>query len=607
VSGFAAVLSLDAAPVDLQSLARLLAALTARGPDAQSSHIVGPIGLAHTLLRTTTESAEERQPFTVDGREWIVADSRVDDRRTLITALTAAGCRELEARPDVELILHAYRVWGDACVTRLLGDFAFVVWDDRQRRLFCARDQFGVKPFFYANAGDRLVVSNTLDCLLAHASVDATLNELAIADFLVAGGNLELETTVYRGIARLRAAHTLVWDARGVRTSRYWSGITGGRIRYRRAQEYVEHFQHVIGAAVGDRLRTHRAVISMSGGLDSTSVALAARRQVDAGASSCELRVFTSVYDRLFRDEERRYAGLAAASLRLPIRFFPADDIAPFSYWDDPRFRTPEPHRNVFGEAQQIEYEAASAFARVMLTGYGGDPLFQYQTDVTLAWQQGRLGAVIADVVRASLLGRLPPIGVRTTIRRWKQRHAPKPTRTYPIPEWLDPAFVKRLNLDARYREWSVVPPPMPTLTRDAQRAMFSPTWPRAFELLDPATTGFPIEHRYPFFDLRVVDYVWSIPPVPWSQDKGLLRAAMQGQMHDEVRKRPKTPLAGDQLASWCEDPSNRARLSGLVSTPRARCCARAFPPRLDSGDRWLALRPFSLEYWLRMSNREVG
>src|SRR5207249_4266626 len=102
------------------------------------------------LLGTTFESAEEEQPCSLDGAMWITADARLDARADLVARLADHGHGGLEARPDVELILRAYRVWGEACVDHLMGDFAFAVWDAPRRTLFCARDQIGIKPFFYA-------------------------------------------------------------------------------------------------------------------------------------------------------------------------------------------------------------------------------------------------------------------------------------------------------------------------------------------------------------------------------------------------------------------------------------------------------------------------
>ena len=107
-------------------------------------------------MQTTWVSAAETQPLTIDRQVWIVADARIDDRQTLIEKLqlTHRTTSSEQILTDVELILQAYLRWGDDCTQHLLGDFAFAIWDDRTQRLFCARDHFGVKPFYYAQVGN---------------------------------------------------------------------------------------------------------------------------------------------------------------------------------------------------------------------------------------------------------------------------------------------------------------------------------------------------------------------------------------------------------------------------------------------------------------------
>ena len=157
------------------------------------------------MLRTTRESRHEQQPCSLDGRVWIVADARVDGQSELCQKLRSAGHDCRQSTNDAELILLAYRAWGDDCVRHLLGDFAFAIWDGPRQRLFCARDHFGVKPFYYARAGNCVVFSNTLSCVREHPAVSDEPNDLTIADFLLFGINQDETTTAYAGIRRLAA------------------------------------------------------------------------------------------------------------------------------------------------------------------------------------------------------------------------------------------------------------------------------------------------------------------------------------------------------------------------------------------------------------------
>ena len=197
MSGIVGIVNLDHSPVDDRLLQRMTRFMAYRGPDAQTTWVDGHVGLGHTMLRTTRESAHERQPCTLDGQIWITADARVDDRDALVRKLKHAGRVHLEAPTDVELLLHAYHVWGEACVKHLIGDFAFAIWDKRSQRLFCARDHFGIKPLYYSHRANSLLVSNTLNCLRQHPSVSDTLNEQAIGDFLLFDINQNPATTTF--------------------------------------------------------------------------------------------------------------------------------------------------------------------------------------------------------------------------------------------------------------------------------------------------------------------------------------------------------------------------------------------------------------------------
>ena len=215
----------------------------------------------------------------------ITANARIDARDERLT--------------DAELILHAYEKWGDDCVKHLLGDFAFAIWDDRRKRLFCARDHFGVKPFFYTHIGDKFNFSSTLNEL----KVSTTLNEIAIGDYLLFGVNQDQSTTVFKDIQRLPPGHILIVENNQIKIQRYWTPSLPALIRFRDPDQYVERFLELLSLAVRDRLRTDRVAVSMSGGLDSTSLAAIARDHATVGA-------FTVVYDSLIPDQERHYSSL---------------------------------------------------------------------------------------------------------------------------------------------------------------------------------------------------------------------------------------------------------------------------------------------------------
>jgi len=219
MSGIVGIVNRDGAPVERDLIARMTSFMSFRGPDAQDFWIDGNVAFGHAMFRSTSEAETEHQPLTLDGRVWLTADVRLDGRRELINKLGIP----LSSPNDAELLLHAYEAWQEDCVKHLLGDFAFAIWDQPRERLFCARDQLGVRQFYYSINDDCFVFSNTLNCLRLHPRVSNSLNELAIGDFLLFGLNQEKETTVFAEIQRLPRAHTLIISREGVRLREYWT------------------------------------------------------------------------------------------------------------------------------------------------------------------------------------------------------------------------------------------------------------------------------------------------------------------------------------------------------------------------------------------------
>ena len=201
----------------------------------------------------------------------------------------------------------------------LRGDFAFAIWDAPRKRLFCARDHFGIKPFFYAAKEDLFLFSNTLNCLRAHPQISDELNEAAIGDFLLFGLNCEHCHHDIRRHPALAACSFSDVSSRSCEWQRYWSPPIDGRIRYQRTEEYVEHFHEILKAAVADRLRTGRVGILLSGGLDSGAVAATARELRASHTGAQDLRAYTMVHETLFDDREGIYARQTAEHLEIPI------------------------------------------------------------------------------------------------------------------------------------------------------------------------------------------------------------------------------------------------------------------------------------------------
>jgi asparagine synthase (glutamine-hydrolysing) len=601
MSGIVGIVNRNVKPIDSDLLQQMTQFMSYRGPDAQKIWMDDNVGFGHTMLRTTRVSLGEEQPFSLDGEVWITADARIDGRRELTEKLKIKD--SINVLPDAELILRAYYVWGEDCVQYLLGDFAFGIWDGRKKRLFCARDHFGLKPFYYAEVENCLIFSNTLNCLRIHPGVSDELNDLAIADFLLFGYNQEFNTTSFADIQRLPPAHCLTWSGESLHIKRYWTLPTDGYIRYKKASDYVEHFRELIETAVSDRLRSNQVGIFMSGGMDSSSIAATAQKVLLKQSESFDLRAYTVVYDKLIPDRERYYSGLVAETLNIPIHYLPADDYKLFESVEQPEFQRPEPTDLSFLAISKEQFQRVASHSRVVLDGNGGDPVFYswgayfHVVHLLKKLEVGQLVSDVVEYVRSHK--RLPQPGLRSRVKRWLGIRKAIP----PFPEWINPELSAKLDLPAKWEQFNQEKPLLHPIRPEAYHLLTLSLWPCLFESYDPGVTGFPLEVRYPFFDLRLVNYLLAIPPVPWCLHKELLRVAMEGYLPESVRQRPKSPLVGDRITPLLPQPGLLWKdgfaptLTKYVKQDRLLLVNQI---NSKGGEIWRNLYLVSLNYWLQ-------
>ena len=500
------------------------------------------------------------------------------DRDLLLRLTEAVGQTPLTSESDVcliadhgfegdERILQAYEKWGESCAEHLIGEFSLAIWDKRLRRLFCARDHFGVKPFFFARVGNSFVFSNSLNALRLDPRVSDELNETAVGDYLAFGLNQDLSTTIFRDIQRLPAAHTLTVSDGLVTTRRYWEPAVKDEIRFRDPQSYVDRFTELLTTAVKDRVGTDCVSISMSGGLDSTSLAVIARDLLPTDS----VRGYSNVYDKLIPDEERHYSTIAAESIGIPLHHNDADKYGLF----EGDLNQPEPFliSPLSGQFNDL-MRMMAGHARVALTGYDGD-------------------ALMNESPRSRLRGFLAGI---------------KQTKEEPVsyPAWIEESFAQRINLIGRVREAWSSPEPVDKRRPATLRMLKSKVWGPLLEGYDPGATRLPLEVRHPFLDVRLVEYLLAIPPTPWCVNKHILRCAMKDRLPAAVLNRPKTPLAGDpalQLSRhasvrWLDSFEVSPQLTRFVNLRLRRPLAEEETP--DS--LWANLRVFGLNHWLAHS-----
>jgi len=608
LSGIVGIFHRSGASIDRVLLQSLVDFLAFRGPDRRECWMDGAIGLGHAMLRTTREPVGASQPASIDKRFWIVADARLDGRTELIEELRRSGRKPGSDAPDSELILNAFAAWGGACVDHLRGDFSFAVWDARDKQLVCARDHFGIKPLYYAALGDLFVFSNTLGAVRLHPDVSSELNDAAIGDFLLFGLNYDNATTSFRDIQRLPPAHALTLSSSGLRIRRYWTPPTNGPIRYTKPEAYVENFQSLFESAVADRLPPERAGILLSGGLDSSSVAAMAKELSVKSSPAIEIRGYTQVYESLIPDREGEYAREVGLFLRIPVKLMPMDDAELFGRWEDPEWSLPEPVDDPFLANILDCYRNISMDCRVLLSGEGSDNLMDFQM-----WpyardlqRKGEWQRLFTETANYLWIRPFPWRGLRSKVLRFAGKDPDRPV----FPPWLAPKFARQMDLAARWKEHSELPKSWmrhPILPR-AHASLSLPQWTHIFEQEDAGVTHCAVETRYPFLDLRMVNYLLALPPFPWYFEKMLLREAMRGRIPERVRTRPKTPLESDAVCAHIRR-SGTGRLKEIPTSPDLdRYIERSalVPPhdKMSGEEISASLRPHCLNIWLQSARR---
>jgi asparagine synthase (glutamine-hydrolysing) len=599
VSGIFGILHLDGRPADPSVLQRMSARLAHRGPDGAAIWNHEATGLGHRMLHTTPESLRERQPMLVaGGRFALTADARVDNRDELMATL---GLRRTDATQptDAEIILAAYERWGEECVSRIIGDFAFALWDSTRQALFCGRDPMGIKPFYYYRSNDVFVFASEIKGLLSVQAVPQRLNELQLAYFLESKFD-DTEITFYDGILRLRAGHS-AWVGRdcAFRPRRYLSSDPVPEIRLGSDGEYTEAFREVFTEAVRCRARSAYPVGSaLSGGLDSSSIACTAR-DVLAARTAGPLHTFSAVFPGL-PEEERRVAdetpfidSVLSTGGFIPHRVH-ADRLSPLLDVDTVLWHQDEPvtaynlymHWALFGAARE-------AGVRIFLDGIDGDACVGYgmerldglarsgQWDVfeqevrALHAINGGTHRPVTSYVRSHAVPLLDEMARSGQWRGWARvsrelsgrfgmsrrrlllQHGIRPGAVDPVtrvlrrlksavapgPTLLNAGFAERVH----FNEWArasaaVQSPAIDEREATARRWPDHSVYQYGMEMMDKCAAAFSLEVRFPFFDRRLLTFCLGLPvqqrlSAGWT--RVIIRRAMDGVLPTDVQWRP--------------------------------------------------------------------
>jgi asparagine synthase (glutamine-hydrolysing) len=610
VSAFAAIANLDGRPVDEDVVRAMSAHLGAFGPDGRDAWIGGwnrNVALIHARFVTTAEAERESQPLTLDGSSWVAGDVRIDAREELWRELETCGVAVDRAGGDAALLLQAYGAWGPACLDHLLGDFSFALWDGRHRRLACARDHMGVRPFYHHQAGPLTVCSTSLDCVLMHPAVPDALNEEALVEFLLFGENTNLETTIYESVRRLPPAHRLVASSEGTAAERYWTFPIDEPVYYRRDAEYAERLRALIDAAVRDRLRTQRVAVFMSGGIDSSTLAAVASRRFASPAE--HVLAHTILVDGPEPDDEPRYVDQITRHLGIRVEYRRKGDAFYDPQWQSRDLAGPEPYYQQFSRHEESEYyRHVSGGAAVAYWGEGPDNAleFEWRPHLRHLAGRGRWLRALRDVGKhARYHPRLPGReGLRRALSRENPREAVVQDR---YPPWMRPRVEAKYELRRRwldtYARADAAHPARPL----AYRWLTNHSFPNMCETFAQDRHRARLEFRHPYLDVRVLRFMLSVPAVPWCRDKLLMRKAAAPLLPPECLSRAKTPVRGLPWRTAFEgqpEPAflNREAMNEFVDP--VQVVVR------DQHEVWgfsLAENVFAVDYWLAKRRMRRG
>jgi asparagine synthase (glutamine-hydrolysing) len=539
---------------------RHAAAHRAPGSDAAPRSLVrGDVGAWH-WPGEWAPGAEESLPLERSG--WIGSGTlRLDDRVSLAARLRDKGF-VAHGSADALLAWDSFAVWGEGAPRRWIGDYALAVVRETRERMVVARGVTGVRACFHASLGALECVSDDLGLLVRLAGGRGEPPPEAVAEYLRHGQLVSPRLTFHRRITRVPTAHTLIVERDGrQRLERHWTFPAPAIVHDRSDDEVFEEFRCVVRAAVRDRLRGPSAALLLSGGLDSSALAVEASALVDV-----RVRAFTASWERLIEDDEGTFARAVAAATGLEhevVAYAPAEGIS-FSVDEASAaayaFITPEPEPDVEARVWRAQAARLARKAPVVLNGEDVDALLMPPPLLAQLRREGVGATVGAWRAYHRATGRRPWIGLRRSIpgvEAWRER------RGAAAPKWLLAASA-RLGAGTRLRSGTATrrslgaPSGADEFAQHPRaqsiRALTRPMWDATCWLDDPGMSGADLVVLLPFMDPRVIEFCFALPPVPWLQRKHLMRSAYHERLPQAVVERGKTPLQGyygARVRSW--------------------------------------------------------
>src|SRR5437773_2706353 len=381
--GIAGIVNLDASGIKKDMLESMTSVLHHRGPDDMGLYFDKNIGLGHRRLSIIDLSPAGHQPMSyAEGRYWITYNGEIYNFQDIRTELEGKGYT-FTSRTDTEVILAAYTEWGEKCLQRFNGMWAFAIWDSQQRKLFCSRDRFGIKPFYYFYNGRILLFASEIKALLAADDSCRDPNYKMIYDYLAYGRVNHSEETFFSQIRQLKAGTSLEYwpDDKRLRIEPYYDLMNNtGSAEIN--GDYERRFFDLFEDSVRLRLMCDVPVGScLSGGLDSSSIVcmvdkLMRENGVKLSGGDTIQQTFSSRYEDK-RHDEGFFINAVVRQTAVKAHFtYPTGDQL-VKDLSDLIFYQEEPFCSTSVYAQWKVFELMKQFGiKVALVGQGAEELF---------------------------------------------------------------------------------------------------------------------------------------------------------------------------------------------------------------------------------------
>lgn len=529
--------------VDREILKGMTNILSHRGPDDNGYYMDKNIGLGHRRLSIIDLSKKGKQPMcNEDKTVWIVFNGEIYNFKDIKCDLEKK--HRFVSDTDTEVIVHAYEEWGEACLSKIDGMFAFAIWDDNKKKLFLARDRFGKKPLYYYNDNKKFVFASEIKSILEYPDIERKINYQALSDFLGLGYT-PLSSTMFEGILKLPPSRYLVLNNGVSQVKRYW-GITIRKKVFGDKKLVEKLFKE----AVGKRLMSDVPLGAfLSGGIDSSAIVA-----FMSDIMKSPVKTFCVGFNH--PTDELKYADLVAKKFNTDHKEIVVDydafKILPKVVW-----HLDEPLSDPAVLPTYIMSKETKKYVSVVLCGEGGDEVF-------LGYKRYKQMLLLKSVSKMPLVGKkrfLPKTAslISNVLGNRQRRYADFVSEVLPIlgddvrlyGKLHHFAFEKEEKLPVLMNPRSVDLGREYKLIHDcfvSKRSMIDKMTSFDFKVwlsddilmkLDKSTMAHALEARAPFLDSKLVEYSLNLVPEQ-RMGKLIFKDMLKGVLPDKILDRHK-------------------------------------------------------------------